>query len=105
MGEVAFAIAVAHLLDVGGAVPAACRRMRPRCYQEGLRLSGIRLTRGDGLIDDIVRIITENVRLPHFTLGDINAELAAVRIAETRLAEAIGKYGLDARAAPSPHSR
>jgi N-methylhydantoinase B len=59
-----------------------------------LRLSGVRLTRGDRLIDDVARIITENVRLPQLTLGDINAELAAVRIAETRLTEAVAKYGL-----------
>ena len=91
----AFAIAVAHLLDVGGAVPGSLPPDATSVYQEGLRLSGIRLTRGDVLIDDVARIITENVRMPQLTLGDINAELAAVRIAETRLAEAIGKYGLD----------
>ena len=96
-GEVyAFAIAVAHLLDVGGAVPGSLPPDATSIYQEGLRLSGVRLTRNDALIDDLVRVITENVRMPHLTLGDINAELAAVRIAETRLAEAIGKYGLDA---------
>jgi N-methylhydantoinase B len=90
----AFAIAVAHLLDVGGAVPGSLPPDATSVYQEGLRLSGIRLTRGDALLDDVVRIITENVRMPQLTLGDINAELAALRIAETRLAEAIGKYGI-----------
>lgn len=44
----------------------------------------------------MVRIIAENVRLPQLTLGDINAELAAVRIADRRLGEAIAKYGLAA---------
>lgn len=95
-GEViAFAIAVAHLLDVGGAVPGSLPPDATSVYQEGLRLSGVRLTRGDRLLDEIVRIITENVRLPQLTLGDINAELASVRIAETRLLETCAKYSLD----------
>ena len=93
---VGFAIAVAHLLDVGGTVAGSLPPDGTSVFQEGLRLSGIRLTRDDRLIDDVVRIIIENVRLPQLTLGDINAELAAVRIAERRLGEAVGKYGLAA---------
>jgi N-methylhydantoinase B len=94
----AYAIAVAHLLDVGGAVAGSIPPDATSIYQEGLRLSGIRLTRDDKLIDDIVRIITENVRLPQLTLGDINAELAAVRIAERRILETAEKYGTQALA-------
>ena len=47
----------------------------------------MRLTREDRLLDDLVRIVMENVRLPNLVLGDINAELAAVRIAERRILE------------------
>lgn len=88
-----FAIAVAHLLDVGGAVPGSLPADATSVFQEGLRLSGVRLTRDDLLIDDIARIIAENVRLPVLALGDINAELAAVRIAGRRLAETAQRYG------------
>ncbi|MBH0238755.1 hydantoinase B/oxoprolinase family protein [Methylobrevis albus] len=90
---VGYGIAVAHLLDVGGAVAGSLPPDATSVFQEGLRLSGVRLTRGDRLIDDIVRIITENVRLPQLAMGDVNAELAAVRIAERRLGETIEKYG------------
>ena len=93
---IAYGIAVAHLLDVGGAVAGSIPPDASSIYQEGLRLSGIRLTRKDTLLDDIVRIITENVRLPQLTLGDINAELAAVRIAERRILETVAKYGTEA---------
>jgi N-methylhydantoinase B len=95
-GIIAYGIAVAHLLDVGGAAAGSLPPDATSVFQEGLRLSGVRLTRGDRLIDDIVRIVTENVRLPHLALGDINAELAAVRIAERRILETVGKYGLGA---------
>lgn len=90
---IAYGIAIAHLLDVGGAVAGSIPPDATSIYQEGLRLSGVRLTRNDAFIDDIVRIITENVRLPQLALGDINAELAAVRIAERRILETVEKYG------------
>ncbi|MBN9508329.1 MAG: hydantoinase B/oxoprolinase family protein, partial [Alphaproteobacteria bacterium] len=93
---IAYAIAVAHLLDVGGAVAGSLPPDAISVFQEGLRLSGIRLTREDRLLDDVVRIIAENVRLPQLALGDVNAELAAVRIAERRLGETVAKYGLGA---------
>lgn len=41
---VAFAIAVAHLLDVGGAVAGSLPPDAVSVFQEGLRLPGIRLT-------------------------------------------------------------
>jgi N-methylhydantoinase B len=93
---VAYAIAIAHLLDVGGAVAGSLPPDATSVFQEGLRLSGVRLTRDDRVIDDLIRIVTENVRLPNLLLGDINAELAAVRIAERRLLEAVVKYGASA---------
>jgi N-methylhydantoinase B len=90
---IAFAIAIAHLLDVGGAVAGSLPPNATSVFQEGLRLSGVRLTRHDRLLDDLVRIVMENVRLPNLVLGDINAELAAVRIAERRISEIVAKYG------------
>ena len=51
-------------------------------FQEGLRLTGLRMSRDDRLSDDVSSRIAENVRLPHFALGDINAELAAARIGD-----------------------
>ncbi len=93
---VAYAIAIAHLLDVGGAVAGSLPPNATSVFQEGLRLSGVRLTRDDRIVDDLIRIVTENVRLPNLVLGDINAELAAVRIAERRILETVAKYGATA---------
>jgi len=90
---IAFGIAIAHLLDVGGAVAGSLPPNATSIFQEGLRLSGVRLTRNDGIVEDVIRIITENVRLPNLVLGDVNAELAAVRIAEQRIKETAAKYG------------
>ena len=91
---IAYGIAIAHLLDVGGAVAGSLPPDATSIFQEGLRLSGVRLTRDDRMVEDLARIITQNVRLPSLVLGDINAELAAVRIAERRIAETAAKYWL-----------
>ena len=89
----AFAISVAHWSEVGGAVPGSISPTATEIYQEGVRFPGIRVCRDDETIDDVIALIRENVRLPVQSLGDFNAGLAAVRIAETRLREIIARYG------------
>ncbi|MBL1420544.1 MAG: hydantoinase B/oxoprolinase family protein [Alphaproteobacteria bacterium] len=91
---VAYALNVAHWVDIGGAVPGSLPPDATSVFQEGLRLSRIRLAKNDILNPEIVRIITENTRLPEIALGDLNAQMATVRIAESRLMEIIDKYEL-----------
>ena len=90
---IAFAVNVAHWLDVGGAIPGSLPPDATSVFQEGLRLSSIRIARRDTVIEDIVRIIRENVRLPELAIGDLNAQLATVRIADGRIGEIVEKYG------------
>jgi N-methylhydantoinase B len=89
----AFAIAVAHWSEVGGSVAGSIAPNATEIYQEGIRFPGVRVCRDDELVADIIDLIRENVRLPTMCLGDLNAELAAVRIAEVRFQEIEQKYG------------
>jgi N-methylhydantoinase B len=91
----AFAIAVAHWLEVGGSVAGSIAPNATEIFQEGIRFPGIRICRDDKIQADIVDLIRVNNRLPTMAVGDLNAELAAVRIAETRLREIFVKYGAD----------
>jgi N-methylhydantoinase B len=88
-----YAINVAHWLDVGGAIPGSLPPNAVSVFQEGLRLPCIKVAQGDTLVDSIVEIIKANVRLPDMAIGDLNAQLATVRIAERRLVEVAQKYG------------
>ncbi|MGV8951070.1 MAG: hydantoinase B/oxoprolinase family protein [Cypionkella sp.] len=90
---VAWALNVAHWVDVGGAVPGSLPPDADSAFQEGLRLSRIRLARDDVLNDEILRIIRENTRLPQIALGDLNAQIATLRIAQNRLVEVLSRYG------------
>jgi N-methylhydantoinase B len=89
-----FAISVAHWSEVGGKVAGSLSPDATEIYQEGIRFPGIRIYRQGELQEDIVQLIAENVRLPKMSLGDLNAGLAAVRIADTRLKEICAKYGI-----------
>ncbi len=89
----AYAITVAHWLDIGGAVPGSLPVNATSLFEEGLRLPGVRVARNDELIDDIVRIIQENVRMPDLAMGDLRAQIATVRVAERNLVEMAEKYG------------
>ncbi|BCH24542.1 5-oxoprolinase [Mesorhizobium sp. L-8-10] len=92
---IAWAINVAHWLDVGGAVPGSIPINATSVFEEGMRIPGVRLARRDRLNDDIVRIILENLRLPDLAMGDLRAQVATVRIAERSLQAMAGKYGED----------
>jgi N-methylhydantoinase B len=89
----AIAINVAHYLDVGGAVPGSVPPNATSVFQEGLRLPGVKIARGERLNDELIHIIRENVRLPDIAMGDLNAQIATVRIAEARIVEMVAKYG------------
>lgn len=88
-----YAINVAHWLDVGGAIPGSLPPNAVSVFQEGLRLPCVKVVQEDRLVESVVEIIKANVRLPDMAMGDLNAQLATVRIAERRLSEVAEKYG------------
>lgn len=99
----AFAINVAHYIDVGGSVPGSLSPDATSVFQEGLRLPGVRIMRNDVLATDILHIIAENVRMPETALGDLTAQIATVRVAARRMQEFAGKYGAPTLAAAFDH--
>ena len=64
-------------------------------FQEGLCLPGIRVVEEGTISQTIVDLIEANIRLPVTGIGDLNAGLAAVGIAERRVREACERYGLE----------
>ncbi len=89
----AFAIAVAHWLDVGGAIPGSLPPDATDTFQEGLRLPGLRLCREHEVLEVIEDLIRANLRMPDLALGDLHAELAATRIGERRVEAICERYG------------
>jgi len=89
-----FAISIAHWTDVGGKMAGSLPADATEVYQEGIRFTGVRLYKGGERQDDMFDTIAANVRLSKMSLGDLNAELASVRIADRRMQELCAKYGI-----------
>src|SRR5262249_18150962 len=82
----------AHHADIGGATPGALRRA-DEIYQEGLRIPPVRLMIGGQVNDDVMRLISTNVRIPEEREGDLTAQLGAITTGQTRLLEIVERYG------------
>src|SRR5260221_4654316 len=85
----------AHHADVGGMEPGSMPGKSQETYQEGLIIPAVRLYRRGELQEDVLRMILANVRTPEERRGDLNAQLAALRIGEQRLQELAQRYSAD----------
>jgi N-methylhydantoinase B len=88
---IAFACCMAHWLDVGGTLGGITTDI----YSEGLQIPVLKLHRGGEINQDLVDIIRINVRIPERAMGDLRAQLTAVRTGERRFLELVRRYGKD----------
>lgn len=95
----AFAVALAHWPDIGGALPGSYVPDARDLQQEGLVLPPVRLFDRDGERDEAMALVLANVRGSDERRGDIRAQAAATGIAATRLTELADRHGVDAVAA------
>jgi len=82
----------AHHSDVGGMSPGSMPVAR-EIYQEGLIIPPVRLVRRGKVVKDVLAMVLANVRTPDEREGDLTAQIAANRVAETRLADTVRRYG------------
>jgi len=82
----------AHHADIGGATPGSMGRA-DEIYQEGLRIPPVRLMLGGRINDDVMRLISANVRIPEEREGDLTAQLGAIATGQQRLLEIVERYG------------
>jgi N-methylhydantoinase B/oxoprolinase/acetone carboxylase alpha subunit len=82
----------AHHSDVGGMTPGSMPLAR-EVYQEGLIIPPIKLARRGEIVTDVLSLILANVRTPDEREGDLTAQIAANRVADTRLRHIVAKYG------------
>lgn len=92
---VAFAVTITHWTEVGGKTPGSISPDATEIYQEGLQFPIVHIVRNGELVMEVVDIIQANVRLPLMSLGDLNAGIAACRIAERRVGEICERYGVE----------
>ncbi len=86
---VGFSCCMAHWLDIGGTLGG----MTTDIYSEGIQLPILRLHKGGVVNQDVVDIIRQNVRLPSRAMGDLRAQVTAVKTGERRFLQLIERYG------------
>jgi N-methylhydantoinase B len=100
----AFSCCMAHWIDIGGVLGGVTTDI----YSEGLQIPFLKLQRAGVVNQDLVDFIRMNVRIPTRALGDLRAQVTAVKTGERRFLQLLERYGrepvLDAIAAIMDHS-
>jgi len=90
---VAFLAVRAHWIDIGGTRVGFGFSGTREIYEEGLQFRSLKLYRGTEPNQDILQIITDNVRFAESCLGDLRAQIAACRVGDRGLAALVSRYG------------
>src|SRR3954462_6507350 len=86
-----FACCMAHWTDVGGVLGGVTTDI----YSEGLQIPILKYARAGVVNQDLVDVIRMNVRIPERAMGDLRAQITAVKTGERRFLELLERYGRD----------
>ncbi|QKE72227.1 hydantoinase B/oxoprolinase family protein [Arthrobacter citreus] len=89
---VAFSANKAHWTEVGGKDPGSWTTDSTEIFQEGLQFPCVKLFDDGKINQPLVEIIAANVRFPDLSLGDMWAQVAALKTGERRFVELCSKY-------------
>ena len=91
--KIAWTANIAHWPDLGGMAPGGISADATEIFQEGLQLPVIKIINEGKSIQSVIDIITANSRVPQYTLGDMWAAIASIRVGEKRIKDIANKYG------------
>ena len=94
---VCYAWAYLHFSDMGGRVPSSISPSSSELYQEGFLIPPMKLIREGKIDENFLKIFRANCRTPDANVGDVMAILAALGVAERRVAEVIEQHCLTER--------
>ena len=88
---VGFACCMAHWLEIGGALGGITTDI----YSEGLQVPILKLYKAGEVNQDLLDIIKMNVHIPDRAMGDLRAQVAAVKTGERGFIDLLERYGRD----------
>jgi len=83
----------AHQSDIGGSTHGAYNPGATEIWQEGIRITPLKLYDRGELRDDVLQMVVTNVRHPHDFMGDLRAMIGSARVGERRLLALVESYG------------
>ena len=90
-----------HQSDIGGATHGAYNAAATEIWHEGLRIPPLKLYDAGALREDLLEMLSANVRHPSDFKGDLFAMIGSVHIGERRLQALIREYGVELALAAS----
>jgi len=84
-----------HWSEVGGMHFGSWTSDSTEIFQEGLLLPAVKIYSEGKPNKDVIDLILANNRLPRLTKGDMEAQIASMKVAARRVRALIDKYGLD----------
>jgi N-methylhydantoinase B len=84
-----------HQSDIGGATHGAYNPGATEIWQEGLRITPLKLYEEGVVRDDVLHMIATNLRHPRDFRGDLAAMIGSARVGERRLLALLGEYGVE----------
>ncbi|MBM04428.1 MAG: hypothetical protein CL766_06565 [Chloroflexi bacterium] len=92
---VAWTCVIAHHTDIGGRVAGGNACDNTEIYQEGLRIPPIKLIEQGSINNAVWRILQKNVRVPDMVIGDVLAQISALKQGERDVIHLIDEYGIE----------
>jgi len=89
---IAFAANFAHQADIGGRGFSADAAS---IFEEGLAVPPMKLYKKGKVVEEVLSIIAQNVRVPDQVMGDVQAQIGAARLAARRTSELLTEMDLE----------
>jgi N-methylhydantoinase B len=86
---IGFSCCMAHWQDVGGTLGGITTDI----FSEGLQIPIVKYAKQGVINQDLVDIIRMNVRIPERAMGDLRAQITAIKTGERRFLELVNRYG------------
>lgn len=91
---IGFGVSRGHWMDLGGGAAGGQAFGGTHIAGEGLRLPPLKLYDAGQVREDLLEIIMNNTRTPHFVKGDLQAHVGCLKAAQQEMERAAEKYGI-----------
>lgn len=92
---IAYTAMFGHQSDIGGKVVGSMPIDARSIFEEGVRIPPVKIYSRGEYNADLVRLIMHQTRKPDWCTADLNALIAACRVAARRVVEMCGRFGQD----------
>jgi N-methylhydantoinase B len=92
---IAYTSMFGHQSDIGGMVAGSMPIDATSIFQEGIRIPPVKIWKKGEYNEDLIKLIMHQTRTPEWCTADLNALIAACRVAARRVIEMCERFGDD----------